>query len=32
MKEVSVVFNSVILSIDCVDSGGRTAVKRFLVF
>lgn len=32
MKEVSVIFNSVTLLTDCVDSGGYTAIKRFLVF
>lgn len=32
MKEVSVIFNSVTLLTDCVDSGRYTAIKRFPVF
>lgn len=29
MKEISVIFNSVTLLLDCVDSGRCTAIKTF---
>lgn len=32
MREISVIFNSVTLLTECVDSGRYTAIKIFLVF